>query len=76
MANNQQDDPDVHKGAIEDEPQSDADVSAPNSDGLPADPTATAEDRVGANVDDSEVANANEAGQTNDAPRGELQPLE
>ena len=81
MAVNQQDDPDAHKGAIEDEglkdkQQRDADVSALNSDGLPADPTAIAEDRIGANVDDSEVANASETGQTNDTPRGELQPLE
>ena len=81
MTVNQQDDQDAHKGAIEDDrpthqQEGDADVSALNSDGLPADSTATAEDRIGANVDDSEVANANETGQTNDTPRGELQPLE
>jgi hypothetical protein len=78
---NQQGDADGHKGAIEDETLKDkrernGDVSALNSDGLPADPTAIAEDRIGANVDDSEVANANETGQTNETPRGELQPLE
>ena len=32
--------------------------------------------RIGANVDDSEVANAGETGQTTDAPRDEVRPLE
>ncbi len=36
---------------------------------------ATAEDRIGANVEDSEVANASETGQTSDSPRDELRPL-
>src|ERR1019366_1689512 len=36
---------------------------------------ATAEDRIGANVDDSEVANASETGQTTEAPRDELHQL-
>jgi len=77
----QQDDPDVHKGAIQgdrpdDEQQANRNVPALNSDGLPANPTAIAEDRIGANVDDSEVANANEVGRTTDTPRDEVRPLD
>jgi hypothetical protein len=44
--------------------------------GLPSKPKAVAEDRIGANVDDSEVSNASETGQTSDAPRDEVKPLE
>ena len=74
-------DRDVHKGAIQgdrpgDEQQANANVPALDQNGLPARPRAIAEDRIGANVDDSEVANADEMGRTNDAPRDELRPLE
>jgi len=44
--------------------------------GLPSKPKAVAEDRIGANVDDSEVSNASETGQTSDASRDEVKPLE
>jgi hypothetical protein len=80
-ATTQQRDADMHKGAIEgdrpgDEQQGNANVPALDRDGLPAKPTAIAEDRIGANVDDSEVSNADEAGRTTDAPRDEVQPLD
>ena len=39
--------------------------------GLPDDPVATAEDRVGANVDHPDVAQASETGESSDAPRDE-----
>jgi len=44
--------------------------------GMPSKPKAVAEDRIGANVDDSEVSNASETGQTSDASRDEVKPLE
>jgi len=47
-----------------------------DAEGLPSRPTAVAEDRIGANVDDSEVSNASETGQTSDASRDEVKPLE
>jgi hypothetical protein len=76
-----QHDPDVHKGAIEgdrpaDEQQGNANAPALDENGLPAKPIAIAQDRVGANVDDSEVANADEAGRTTDASRDEERPLD
>ncbi len=74
-------DPDVHKGAMEgdrvgDEQHGNANVPALDRNGLPAKPIAIAEDRIGANVDDSEVANADETGGTTDAPRDEVRPLD
>ena len=74
-------DPDLHKGAIEgdrpdDEQQGNANVPALDESGLPAKPTAIAEDRIGANVDDSEVANADETGRTTSASRDEVRPLD
>lgn len=74
-------DPDTHKGAIEgdrvgDEQQGNANVPALDRNGLPSKPIAIAEDRIGANVDDSEVANADETGGTTDAPRDEVRPLD
>jgi hypothetical protein len=56
MAIKQQDDPDVHKGAIEgdrpnDEQQSNPHGDGVNEEGLPDDPVATAEDAEGANAD-------------------------
>ena len=73
-------DPDIHKGAIEgdraeDEQQGNRNAPALDSEGLPANPVAIAEDRIGANVDDGEVANANERGQTTDAARDEVLTL-
>ena len=73
-------DPAGHKGTIQgDRPDEvhhgNASVPALDGNGLPANPIAIAEDRIGANVDDSEVANADETGRTTDAPRDELRPL-
>jgi hypothetical protein len=73
-------DPDMHKGAIEgdrptDEQQGNANAPALDANGLPANPVAIAQDRIGANADDGDVANADERGQTSDAARDELKPL-
>jgi hypothetical protein len=38
--------------------------------------TAIADDRIGANADDSEVAKADETGRTTDASRDEARPLD
>jgi hypothetical protein len=59
MARKQQDDPDVHKGAIEGDKPTDEQQSNPNGDGvneegLPDDPVATAEDEIGANSDNTQ----------------------
>ena len=60
METKQQDDQDAHKGAIEgDRPTDKQQMGNPhgsgvNEDGLPNDPVATAEDKVGANQDGSE----------------------
>ena len=59
MATKQQDDPDVHKGAIEGDRPSDEQNANPHGDGvdaegLPDDPVATAEDAIGANEDESQ----------------------
>jgi len=59
MALKQQDDQDVHKGAIEGDRPTDEQVGNPhgdgvNDDGLPDDPIATAEDVEGANEDQSQ----------------------
>ena len=52
----QQNDPDIHKGAIEGDRPNDEQIGNPNGDGvdengLPDDPVATAEDANGANAD-------------------------
>jgi hypothetical protein len=59
MATKQQDDPDVHKGAIEgdrptDEQHYNANGPGVDDQGMPDDPVATAEDELGANEDESE----------------------
>ena len=77
----QQVDPDFHKSAIQggrpdDEQQGNADVPALDESGLPAKLTAIVEDRIGANVDDSEVANADETGRTTSASRDGVRPLD
>jgi hypothetical protein len=59
MAAKQQDDPDVHKGAIEGDRPDDEQMGNPNGDGLndeglPDDPIAIAQDVIGANEDESE----------------------
>jgi hypothetical protein len=59
MATKQQDDPDVHKGAIEgdrpyDEQQGNPHGDGINDDGLPDDPVAIAEDAIGANEDETQ----------------------
>jgi hypothetical protein len=56
MARKQQDDPDIHKGAIEGDRPTDEQLGNPNGDGvndegLPDDPVASAEDQIGANED-------------------------
>jgi hypothetical protein len=76
---NQKRDPASHQGAVEGNDWSEG-VGNPNapaldSDGLPNDAIAIAEDRIGANVDDPEVANADERGSTTSAPREEERPL-
>ena len=58
-AKKQMDDPDIHKGAIEGDRPFDEQNSNPNGDGvdengLPDDPIATAQDRIGANEDESQ----------------------
>ena len=55
----QHSDPDEHKGAVEGDRPDDPQTVKPNSDGinedgLPDDPVATAEDRIGANVDETQ----------------------
>ena len=59
MAKKQQDDPDIHKGAVEGDRPTDQQHFNPQGDGLdenglPDDPVAIAEDEVGANVDDTQ----------------------
>ena len=59
MAKKQQDDPDIHKGAVEGDRPSDEQHFNQQGDGLdenglPDDPVAIAEDEVGANVDDTQ----------------------
>ena len=58
-ANTQMDDPDIHKGAIEgDSPADEQNVSnkgkGVDKNGLPNDPVATAQDKEGANADESQ----------------------
>jgi hypothetical protein len=52
-------DPDIHKGAIEGDRPADEQQGNPNGDGvdkngMPDDPVATAQDRIGANEDESQ----------------------
>jgi len=59
MATKQQDDPDVHKGAIEGDRPDDEQLGNPHGDGLdenglPDDPVAVAEDVLGANEDETQ----------------------
>jgi hypothetical protein len=59
MASKQQDDQDIHKGAIEGDRPGDEQQGNPNGDGvdangMPNDPIAIAEDREGANEDESQ----------------------
>jgi hypothetical protein len=59
MSDKQQDDPDVHKGAIEGDRPDDEQIGNPNGDGvnddgLPDDPVASAEDEIGANEDQTQ----------------------
>jgi hypothetical protein len=56
MARKQQDDPDVHKGAIEGDRPEDEQEGNPHGEGIdeegwPNDPVATAEDKLGAEED-------------------------
>ena len=59
MATKQQDDQDAHKGAIEGDKPSDEQEGNPagsgvDKNGLPNNPVATAQDKIGANVDESQ----------------------
>jgi hypothetical protein len=59
MAKRQMDDPAIHKGAIEsDRPSDETNVDdrreGVDAEGLPNDPVATAQDRIGANEDESQ----------------------
>ena len=59
MEKKQQDDPDVHKGAIEGDRPTDEQYFNPLGDGvdengLPDDPVASAKDALGANEDESQ----------------------
>jgi hypothetical protein len=59
MGIKQQDDPDIHKGALEGDRPGDEQQGNPNGDGvdedgLPDDPIASAEDAEGANADKSQ----------------------
>lgn len=59
MPTKMKDDPDVHKGAIEgdrpgDEQQGNPNGTGINDEGLPDDPIATSEDKIGANEDGTE----------------------
>jgi hypothetical protein len=56
MAQKQQNDQDVHKGAIEGDRPGDEQIGNPhgdgiNDEGMPDDPVAIAEDQIGANED-------------------------
>lgn len=58
-ANTTSRDPDEHKGAIEGDRPDDEQFGNPHGDGLdenglPDDPVATAQDKIGANVDETE----------------------
>jgi hypothetical protein len=73
-------DPALHQGAVEgngsnDEGYGNSNAPALDADGLPNDAIAIAEDRIGANVDDPEVSNADERGGTTGEPRDEVQVL-
>lgn len=59
MATKMQKDNDIHKGAVEgdrpeDEQQGNPNGTGINSEGLPDDPIATSEDKIGANEDGTE----------------------
>jgi len=59
MAIKQQDDPDIHKGAIEGDRPTDEQIGNPhgdgvNDEGMPDDEIAIAEDAIGANEDESQ----------------------
>jgi hypothetical protein len=75
----QKPDPALHQGAVEGDGPSEGfgnrNAPALDAEGLPNDAIAIAEDRIGANVDDPEVANADERGRTTSTPREEEQPL-
>jgi hypothetical protein len=59
MAKKQLDDPDIHKGAVEGDKPTDEQHFNPqgdgvDSEGMPDDPVASAEDEIGANVDETQ----------------------
>jgi hypothetical protein len=59
IATKNQNDPDMHKGAIEGDRPTDEQQGNPNGDGLdenglPDDPVAIAQDKIGANLDETQ----------------------
>jgi hypothetical protein len=59
MATNKEDDQDSHKGAVEGDKPSDKQTGNPagsgvDKNGLPNNPVATAQDKIGANEDESQ----------------------
>lgn len=59
MEKTPQHDPDTHKGVIEGDRPTDEQMGNPHGDGIdeegmPDDPVATAQDQIGANVDETE----------------------
>ena len=59
MGDEQKNDPDISKGAVEgdrpeDKQHGNRNAPAIDKNGLPSDPVKVAEDRIGANVDESE----------------------
>jgi hypothetical protein len=74
-------DPDATKGVVEanrpgEKSYGNRNAAGIDRKGLPSKQKAVAEDRIGANVDDSEVSNASETGRTNDESRDEVKPLD
>jgi len=70
-----------NKGAIEgdrpgDKHHGNRNAPALDRNGLPKKGNVIEEERIGANVDDSEVSNASETGRTSDEPRDEVKPLD
>jgi hypothetical protein len=80
VRNDAKPDPALRQGAVEGNSSTDEGYGNPNApaidaDGLPNDEIAIAQDRIGANIDDPEVANADERGSTSGEPRDEVKAL-
>ena len=80
LRNDPKPDPALRQGAVEGNGSTNEGYGNPNApaidaDGLPNDEIAIAQDRIGANIDDPEVANADERGSTSGEPRDEVKAL-